>query len=233
MLFWDVLEVSRSAHYYRRGFASTCFQLVKTGCRYESLEDILSGRRGIARFNIQHLDDPGVIVYLRRAPNAGVASFLEILETDILPLIGTGDLAEFRLNFQEPAAWGSNELKEYFNVVCKDHPDGKIDLHVWRAGVGPQSSKRESSGLLNLGIYLSRLQEWKGLATQHCSKRVHQLTLLAGFVHWSLSMRPKAALHAPVVGLWIYNVTESEEDNLGLRQKRNYCLERAARLWYV
>ncbi|KAK4168427.1 hypothetical protein QBC43DRAFT_117626 [Cladorrhinum sp. PSN259] len=199
--------------YSRRGFPPDCFQLLEPSCRYESLEEILSTKHGIKRFDIQHLKDQRMVVFLRRAPALGLARFLQLLHTDILPLIDCGDLAEFRINFQmSSTSLGKHSLKEYFNIACQEDPDGTVNFDVWRAGVTAQGLNTTGSGLLDLGLYLSRLAEWKDP------------------VHWTLSMRLRSRLDAPVVGLWNYDGKRLEEANLVLSQRSNFSLERAAHL---
>ncbi|KAK4228672.1 hypothetical protein QBC38DRAFT_148473 [Podospora fimiseda] len=200
--------------YAKHGFPSTCFQLVKSDHCHKSLQDVFSKSRGIAHFRSKYLEDSRVNVFLRRSSNPGVTKFLRILETDILPLIGTDDLAEFRLTFEESQGQGSTGLKEYFNVICKDFPNGKVDFDVWRAATGHRNLNVTGSGLLGLGVYLSRLNEWKAPA------------------RWSMSMRPKVRLDA-LAGLWIYDVTKPENSNTSLSQQKHYGLERAAHVKYV
>lgn len=82
-------------------------------------------------------------------------------------MIESGDLAEFRINFQKSTTLGGNSLKEYFNIAFTDHADGTVDLDVWRGGVGPQHLDMTDSGFVDLGIYLSGLVEWRGLPAHH------------------------------------------------------------------
>lgn len=63
----------------RRGFPSSCFQLLQADHLHESLEDILAGEHGIARFDPHHLENPNTLVFLRRAADLSLARFLQIL----------------------------------------------------------------------------------------------------------------------------------------------------------
>ena len=63
----------------RRGFPSSCFQLLQADHLHESLEEILAGEHGIPRFDPRHLENPNTLVFLRRAADLSLARFLQIL----------------------------------------------------------------------------------------------------------------------------------------------------------